>query len=135
MEFSGLNLFVLTQETNLKPFDCGDSDLNEFLFDKSKLFSSEFLSTTYILEDNYKTVAYFSLFNDSLRIEESKFESISAYKRFLRSFIGHPKRHLKSYPAIKIGRLAVDSQSQSSGIGKLFLMLRRGTEISRIENF
>ena len=96
-EFSGLNLFVLTQETNLKPFDCGDSDLSEFLFDKSKLFSSEFLSTTYILEDNYKTVAYFSLFNDSLRIEESKFESISAYKRFLRSFIGHPKRHRNNF--------------------------------------
>ena len=121
MDFSGLNLFVLTQETIIKPFDCGESDLNEFLFDKSKLYSKELLSTTYILEDSDMTLAFFSLFNDSLRVEDSKFASVSSYKRFLRKFVSHSKRHLNSYPAIKIGRLAVNSRIQKSGIGKTII--------------
>jgi len=102
----------------IKPFDCGDDDLNEFLFDKSKDYQQELLATTFVFEDDTKTYAYYSIFNDSFRIEDITFSSKNAVKQFLRHLLPHPKRHLKHYPAIKIGRLAISKQAQQLGLGR-----------------
>jgi len=104
--------------TAIKPFDCGDKDLNEFLLEKSKHYQQELLATTFVFEDEVQTLAYYSIFNDSFRIEDVSFESKNAFKNFLRLLLPHPKRHLKSYPAIKIGRLAISKQTQKSGLGR-----------------
>lgn len=118
MILEGLELFKLEQLTDIKPFDCKDEDLRDFLFSKAKQFQKELLGITYILEDEDKTIAYFSIFNDSLNIQESNFASKSAFKRFLQNLVTHPKRHLKNFPALKIGRLAVCNDLQKGGIGK-----------------
>ena len=102
----------------IKPFDCGDDDLNEFLFEKAEQYQKELLATTFVIEDEIHTLAYYSLFNDSFRIEDISFQSKNAIKTFLRQIVSHPKRHLKHYPAIKIGRLAISNQIQKSGFGK-----------------
>ena len=78
------------------------------LFEKAKFYKQEFLATTFILENEEQTVAYYSIFNDSLKVEEEGFASKSAFKRFLKDLVSHPKRHLKSFPALKIGRLGID---------------------------
>jgi GNAT superfamily N-acetyltransferase len=104
--------------TVIKSFDCGDDDLNEFLLEKSRDYQQELLATTFLLEDETQTLAYYSIFNDSFRIEDVSFASKSAIKNFLRRLIPHPKRHLKSYPAIKIGRLAISKQAQKLGLGR-----------------
>jgi len=104
--------------TVIKPFDCGDKDLNEFLLEKSKDYQHELLATTFVFEDETQTWAYYSIFNDSMRIDDNAFASKSALKNFLQRLLPHPKRHLKFYPAIKIGRLAVSKQSQQSGLGR-----------------
>lgn len=121
MDISELSLFKVDKETTFKPFDCGDTDLNDFLIEKSIFYKSEFLSTTYVLEDSERTVAFFSIFNDSLHAEEGDFASKSAFQRFLKELVSHPKRHHKSFPAIKVGRLAVCKDAQGKGIGKMIM--------------
>lgn len=121
MDLSGLSFFKLEQETLIKEFDCNDESLNNFLFNKSKPYSLEFLSTTFIIEDKQQTVAYFSVFNDSLKVEEEEFASKNALKRFLKNLVSHPKRHLEYFPAIKIGRLAVNKNIKKSGLGKMMI--------------
>ena len=118
MDFSGLQLIKINEDTSIKPFDCGDLDLNDFLLSKAKDYSKELLAVTYILEDNEKTIAFFSIFNDSLRVQEAEFASKTSFKRFLSGLTPHPKRHLRYFPALKIGRLAVNNNIQKSGIGK-----------------
>lgn len=118
MSLTGFSLIELKQETVISNFNCDDEDLNDFLVTKAKPYSAELLATTYILEKNNSTIAYYSIFNDSLAIEECNFLSKTAFKKFLSNLVTHPKRHLKNYPAIKIGRLAVSADVKGQGIGK-----------------
>lgn len=121
IDFSTLSFLLLTESHILKPFNCGDKDLNSFLFDKALHYKKELLATTFILENQQQTIAYYTLFNDCLRVEETSFTSKSAINRFLKSFLSHPKRHLKSFPAIKIGRLAIDETHKGLGLGRLII--------------
>lgn len=120
-DLSQLSLILLNENHTIKPFDCGDADLNEFLFEKAKLYKNELLATTFILENSTQTVAYYSIFNDNLKVEEEEFASKSAFKRFLKELVSHPKRHLKSFPALKIGRLGIDKTFKGKGLGKLII--------------
>ena len=120
-DLSQLSLILLNENHTIKPFDCGDADLNEFLFEKAKLYKKELLATTFILENSTQTVAYYSIFNDNLKVEEEEFASKSAFKRFLKELVSHPKRHLKSFPALKIGRLGIDKNFKGKGLGKLIV--------------
>ncbi|HVY75807.1 MAG TPA: hypothetical protein VG890_13300 [Puia sp.] len=54
----------------IKPFDCGDEDLNDFLLNNSIDQYRQLLSVTYFIEDEAanKTVAFFSLLNDKIGI-------------------------------------------------------------------
>ncbi len=110
--------FKVDNKSAFKPFDCGDKDLNEFLLEKSKHYNEELLATTIVFENDVKTIAYYSIFNDSLDIEQFSFSSKNAIKRLIRKLVPHPKRHLKSFPAIKIRRLAVCKNLQKSGLGR-----------------
>ena len=70
------------------------------------------LAKTYVLQDDSHTVAYVSLLTD-------KIAQTSVPKnlwRRLRKSIPHEK-HFNSYPAVKIGRLAVSLQNKGEGIG------------------
>jgi len=122
MDFNDLSLVKLKLETEIKDFSCGDSigeqDLNNFLFTKAKLYHKQLLATTYILENQDSTIAYFSIFNDSLRVQEELFASQNSLLRTLKEIVPHGKRHLEFFPAIKIGRLAVSSTIQKSGLGR-----------------
>ena len=52
-----MRLVRLTQEYELKEFDCGDSDLNDFLFDDAKHFLEKRIANTFILEDDGRIAA------------------------------------------------------------------------------
>lgn len=115
--FTNLSLKLLKENHLIKPFDCEDVDLNEFLFEKAILYKKEYLATTFIIENNERTVAYYSVLNDSLQVEDEYFETKSSFKRFLKKLLSHPKRHLRSFPALKIGRLAIDKSFKGKGLG------------------
>lgn len=104
----------LTPSTNIKPFECTNKDLNEFLLHDAINHCNELLAVTYYLENQDETIGYFSVLNDSIRQED--IPSRSRREKMFHS-IPHPKRGYKSHPAVKVGRLAVHTKYQSHGIG------------------
>jgi GNAT superfamily N-acetyltransferase len=121
MDFTGLTRVVISSSTDIKPFDCGDDDLNDFLLTKAKNYQNELFAVTYLLENEERTIAFFSIFNDSVRVEDIEFASKSALKRLLSNLASHPKRHLKNFPALKIGRLGVCNTAKGKGLGKAII--------------
>lgn len=111
-----IKLIRLSQDTVIKPFDSGDCDLNDFLFNDAKLYLRQLLAVTYILEDAKNTIMFYSLSNDVLLLSEAK--SKSYFKKITSQLsLNFQKRTLKSYPAVKIGRLATNVNYQSNGYG------------------
>jgi hypothetical protein len=121
MDLSGLSLIKVTSKTVFKQFDCGDEDLNDFLLTKAKPYTDQLLATTYIIENDERILAFFSIFNDSLRAEDAEFESKNAFKKLIANLVPHGKRHLKYFPALKIGRLAVCRDNHKIKLGTLIV--------------
>ena len=94
----------LDTSEKIESFDCGDTDLNDFILNESFLYREALLAVSYVLENkvNQRSVAYFSLAND--RISLSDFENKTEFNRFRKHRFVNEKR-LKSYPAAKICRL------------------------------
>ena len=67
---AGSALIRLTLTQPIKPFDCGDVDLNDFLLNDSKGYLDKLLAVTYILETKNETIAFFSLLNDKIMVED-----------------------------------------------------------------
>ena len=101
-------------------FDCGDDDLNDFIMTDAPLYYRVRLATSYVLEDseNGEVIGYFSLAHD--RISLTDFPSNSAYNRFRKRFFAQGKM-FKSYPALKICRLATDKSYRGEGIGAMLV--------------
>lgn len=110
-----ISFFKLNENTILKPFDSVDKDLNDFLFDDSKNYHKNLLATTHIIENSEKTLAYFSIFNDTLFADDLKFESKNQIIKFVKSHLPSQKRHIRNFPSIKIGRLAVCRKEKGFG--------------------
>lgn len=105
----------------IKPFDCGVADLNGFLLESdsatpnASLYDKEFLAVTYVAVDDatHNILAYFSILNDKI---DREFIEPKVWNRLSRK-IPNAKRR-SSYPALKIGRFAVDMSQQRTGLGK-----------------
>lgn len=119
---TSLVIVRLEKDERVKMFDCGDADLNDFVLNESILYRKEKLAVTYVLEDISDTEheqisAYFSLSND--RISISDFDTKTKYNRFSRRFNNH--KRLKSYPAVKIGRLGVSVSMRGMSVGSFLI--------------
>lgn len=113
-----MNLVRLTSDYELTSFDCGDDQLNKFLFEDAKPSLALRIANTFILEDDDRIVAYFCLLNDKV----SKDEIIgSRWKKIKTNF---PKdKQFRSYPTIKIGRFAVSKDYRGRSIGTQLMAL------------
>ena len=108
-----MRISILQQDTIIKPFLCTDKDLNDFLLNDAKNYSNSLLAVTYLVENEKETIAYFSLFNDRILMNDEEKNIWNKINRL----IANSKRR-KSYPAIKIGRLAVSKKYEKKGLGK-----------------
>lgn len=108
----------LTQDSELKPFDCGNSDLTEYFFHSAKKDMEKLLTVVYYHVENNKTVLFFTLSNDKISEIEIKggqpIYSKSFFRRIKDKF-GRAK-HRRDYPAVKIGRLGVNKEFQGQGL-------------------
>ena len=113
-------LTKLGLDTVIKPFESADEELNDFLLNDAKHYSVQRLAVTYLLESETDTVAYFCLSNDTVqRFMADK----SGWKKIRKSI---PNSKLRSsYPAAKIGRLAVSKQYAGKGFGRLMIQIVR----------
>ena len=116
-----ISILLLTEDYPIKPFDCEDEDLNDFLFNEAVSYQKELLATTFVMENDKQTLGYYSLLNDSLQLKEEMFASKSQFRKFLRELMPYPKRHLKTIPALKIGRLAIDKTFKGKGLGSVII--------------
>ena len=106
----GIQVEPFRENQDVKRFTCGNPDLDEFLTtEEVKDYDAHGLGKTSLvyLQDNL--VAYFTVSNDSLRVE---------YLKKTRSFSKTAKLMVDSYPAVKIGRLAIAKDWQRKGIGR-----------------
>lgn len=110
----------LDEQDIIKSFDCGDEDLNDFIINDAPLYYKARISTSYVLEDQVSRdiIGYFSLAHD--RISLTDFPSNSSYNRFRKQFFARGKM-FKSYPAVKICRLATGLNYRGEGIGSMIV--------------
>jgi GNAT superfamily N-acetyltransferase len=120
MDISSFSLVRVSNNYSIKPFDCGDNDLNDFLLNNCVGQFIHLLNVSYFLEDevNNKTVGFYSLLNDKISLSESK--SKSFWNKHVSKQIPYLKRR-PSYPAMKIGRLGIDKGYQNKGLGTKIL--------------
>ena len=108
-----MRLVPLTPDYPLTGFDCGDEDLNKFLLDDAKPSQELRIANTFILEaDDGRIAAYFCLLSDKV----SKDEVIGSRWKKVRSRFPKGKQ-FRSYPSVKIGRLAVSLDFRGQNVG------------------
>lgn len=115
---SNLDLLDLTPEDDLTTFKCAEGDLNDFLIEESKDYQTELLAKTYLPRNtaNGDIVAYYSLLNDVIRLNETE----KCVRNRINRKIPFSKQR-NHYPAVKIGRLAVNEAYGGQGVGRLIL--------------
>jgi GNAT superfamily N-acetyltransferase len=115
---SNLHFYMepLQQDSIVASFESEDEELNDFLLNDSKNYLNSMLAVTYVFRTTEEIFAYFSLSNDRL-IRDS--EGSSEWNKLNRSVANDKRR--KSYPAVKIGRLAVAKQYAGIGFGKAII--------------
>lgn len=120
MDYEKLRVRKLSPTEYIDSFNCGDKDLNSFILEEAPMYRKALLAVTYVVEDNEssKVLAYFSLANDKVSL--SDFESKTEFNRFRKHRFVNEKR-LKSYPAGKLCRLAVDNAAKSLHIGSYLI--------------
>lgn len=118
IDFSKLRQFQLTEDSDIKPFKCADDDLNEFLFEDAKHFQRELMAVTYLLAymEQNKTAAYFSLLADKIIFNP---DEKGVWNKLNRNIPNSKRR--RSYPAVKVGRLAVNENYSGQGLGTFIL--------------
>ena len=118
MDFSNLVQIQLSPQTIIKPFKCAEDDLNGFLFEDAKHFQKELMAVTYLLEDVREevTVAYFSLLADKISFNP---DEKSVWNKLNRNIPNSKRR--RNYPAVKLGRLAINERYAGEGIGTFIL--------------
>ena len=107
---------VLTFDTEIKPFESSNSDLNDFLLNDAKKYLYQRLAVTYIIENNTETIGYFCLSND---VVMRSLADNAGWKKIKKTIPNSKMR--SSYPAVKIGRLAVSHKYENNGFGRLIL--------------
>ena len=110
----------LSLDETIKSFDCGDTDLNDFIINAAENYRRSLLAVTYVFEHikSGDIATYFSLAND--RISLSDFKDKTEFNRFRKIRFVNEKR-IKSYPAVKICRLGVSDTMKGQGIGTILL--------------
>ncbi|MBI5741530.1 MAG: GNAT family N-acetyltransferase [Nitrospirae bacterium] len=104
----------LEPDSKLKPFDCGDLDLNDFFHTDTANYARELLAVTYAFENNNETVAFFSVLNDAI-INKDRLMKKTISNKLIRKIPNEKRR--PRYPAVKVGRLGINRTFQGQGIG------------------
>ena len=113
----------LFEGETINSFYCGDGDLDDFILNEAPLYRNSLLSVNYVMEEDDGPVAFFSLSNDKISVHD--FVDKTNFNRFRsRKFVN--KKRIRSYPAVKIGRLAIDSKFQGKGVGSVLLDFIKG---------
>ena len=118
MDYKHFNIHLLSRNDNVATFNCGNDDLNEFIKCDAYNYFEQKLAYNYVMQGKDQTIAYFSLANDRIAIDD--FDSKTHFNRFRRKHFVNSKR-IKTYPATKLCRFAVDTKYKGLRIGSSLL--------------
>jgi GNAT superfamily N-acetyltransferase len=124
-----IRLVRLEENTVIPPFESEDKDLNDFLLNDAKNYLKSLLAVTYMYQTDDEIIAYFSLSNDSLIKNDGE---KPAWNKINRTIPNDKRR--RSYPAVKIGRLAVAKKYAGMGIGSLALLTVQNMYINELQH-
>lgn len=120
-EFCSIKALTRDLLASCKTFRCGDRDLDEFFLEDAVLHHNALLGKSYcfILDENPRIiVCALTLANDSVHVDTIP----NARKKRVNANISHSKQ-MRRYPAILIGRLAVNEDFADKGIGSELLSI------------
>ena len=126
MNIADLVLSRLDPDKKIAAFDCGNIDLNDFLSNEAAKYQKARLSVTHILAlptagQITEIAGYFSLLTDKLVFDPGDKKKRNVWKEFNKEHEIHFNKHRKTYPAVKIGRLAVASAFAGKGLGRIMI--------------
>ena len=107
MEIANCKIVHLTSSHDFSCFECGDSDLDDFIKTDSFEYQQKMIARTFVLMRKNEAIGFHSVTMDSLK-----------KKRILTS----EEFDITNYPALKIARLAVDKTCHKHGYGELLLL-------------
>lgn len=116
LEHCRLQLLTADLFKSCKPLDCGNADLNDFFENEALDYARELLGKTYVFttdESPCQMVCAFTISNDSIKVNEM----LGSRKKKVIKDVPREK-HIRSYPAVLIGRLGVAEDFKKRGIGK-----------------
>jgi len=105
LDLPEFSLVRIEPEHGLSSFDCGDEDLNEFLRDDALNYQQAYLASTSLLLLGDRVICYFSLAADAIALTDDEMLECNHETPF------------KSFPALKICRLATDVEFKGQGWG------------------
>lgn len=126
MRFTDAKFSPLSEQFDLSKFDCGDTDINEFLKEDALNYQKEHFAKTYISflpESNI--LGFFCLSNDCLTDKGSDKGKVSWNRLHTKQSIPNEKR-IKQYPSIKIGRLGVHKDLHKTGFAYEMMYFIKG---------
>lgn len=104
---------------HLEKFACGAENLDEFLRSSRGAHDQRLSHTTLVMHRDFdgRPVGYFTLSNDSIKLKTSEISELG-----LDEF-----GTLVSFPAVKLGRFAVDKSLHGTGVGSQILRFVDGS--------
>lgn len=116
IDFSRLRFEPFRERGQVREFDSGEPDLDEFLnTEEVEEYERDNLGHTTLVFYDGELIAYYTISSDGLRAEYVDARKLSA------SHFKRTAERIEAYPALKIGRFAVQKTWQSKGIGRLLL--------------
>lgn len=106
----------LTETSDITAFHCSDDDLNDFIINEAKEYQKQLLAITTLVYYDGELAAYFSLLTDTVKFGEND----KTVRNRINRKIPHSKQRTH-YPAVKLGRLAVDTRFARMGLGEMIL--------------
>ncbi len=114
IDTSQISVVELSEIYDLSKFDCGDSDINEFIKFEALSHQKESIAQTFLFVYRNQILGFCSLAADAIYLDqEEKIESIAN--------IGHMKRY-SQYPAVKLARFGRDSKYKGQSIGSEIIL-------------
>lgn len=110
MNTEDINFSILCENHNCREFDCGDIELNDFLVEDALSNQISNISITRVASKKNNLIGYYSILTDSIKKEKVGEDDRVSEVRY------------SQYPAIKIGRLAINKEVQRKGHGRYLLM-------------
>lgn len=110
----------------LDTFNCGIPEMDDFIHNRLEQSVKSHFCTPYVLMDEEKVVAFFSLSADSLYFDDDGYfddfmDGYSGEKPLLSSSYLPTFKNKEHYPAIDISYLAVSDVYQHQGLGSALL--------------